>query len=139
LFNARGELHHPAAMLLGVAPIAIDLRALGIGAPGCVLRVDPLTSLSTSFAPRGAGGLQGGVARVPFHIPVDANLLGARFRTQFVQIGWPLYTSNALDCTIASTLPRLGVSTVQANLNEGVVPATGRVNSWKAPVIRFRL
>jgi hypothetical protein len=63
--------------------------------------------------------------------------LGAAFRVQFVEIATPIYTSNALDCAFAGSMPSLGMSTVTANFHGGPIKTRGRVRTTSAPVIRF--
>jgi hypothetical protein len=82
-------------------------------------------------------GLRGGTARFPLRVPVDARLLGGAFRAQVAEVGTRLYTSNAIDCTIARVVPTLGMAMVRANLDGGMVPTRGSVATARGPVIRF--
>jgi hypothetical protein len=137
-FTGLGDVATPAALLLGFTPALVDLHALGLGGPGCKLYVHDAIALSGTFLDRGPSRLPGGEARIAMQVPVSPSVLGARFRAQFAQVTTPILTSNALDCAIASRLPSLGLASVLAPIEQGVVPTRGRVLAAKGPVVRFR-
>lgn len=136
--QASGDPGQNAVLLIGVAPLAIDLRALGVGGAGCVLRVDAFAALATSFVDDAPYAMPGGTAGVGVHLPDTAALLGARFLAQFAQMSAPLLTSNALHCTVSTTRSTLGGAIVSAPWDEQVLPVRGRVLPTRIPVVRIR-
>ena len=52
----------------------------------------------------------------------------------YVAVSAPLVTTNALDCTIAGSLPGLGASVV---FGRDPTAAEGRVRTGRAPIVRF--
>lgn len=136
-FVARGGIGMPGAFLFGFTPASIDLHALGVAAPGCRLLVADGAAIPTPFEDWTPRGFAAGVASVPLRIPVESRLFGARFVSQFVEIGAPLRTSNGLDCALAASLPALGMAVVTAPFDGVQAPARGRVDTGTAPVVRF--
>lgn len=132
-FVARGKPLAVAHLLVGVSmlPVPIDLGVLG--APGCVLAVDAFAALSTTFGTALFGVEFGGHAALRVALPGEARLLGARFVTQWVDLGPPLTTSEAVECEVAGQLPALGMALVEGVLGSG----EGSVSVTGAPVLRF--
>jgi hypothetical protein len=138
-FVARGTPGTAAAMVVGLAPLASPIELRVLGAPGCFVHVHGIASLSATF-----GGelspqhrVLGGFADAALRIPNDNGLRGAGFYTQWLQLGPPLATSEALRCTIAAAAPTLGMAIVEA-LEGGVAPPThGRVDVDQGLVMRF--
>ena len=104
-----------AAMLLFglfTYPVPIDLSS--IGAPGCLLQVQPIVALSPTMS--GALASSDTVREFYLGIPADAGLLSATFAVQGIEIGFAgLSTSEGLSCQIAGSLPVLGCALVRAD------------------------
>ncbi len=82
----------PTAINFGITPTSFDLEVLG--APGCLLLVHPLISLSTSAGPNGT-------ATVPVPIPSDPSLAGLQLLTQMLALD---PGANALSATTSNRL-----------------------------------
>lgn len=134
-FLGRGEAGQAAAFLIGFVPLAVDLGPFGLAPMGCVLHVHPVVSMTGIF--RGHARLPYGAFRVPIQMPTDPGTLGIPFRAQFLELGSTIYTSEALDCRLASSVPALGMSYVTARIEEAALPVSGRVWSGEAPVVRL--
>jgi hypothetical protein len=83
-----GPPSSPALLLLGLAPGAVPLDALGLA--GCTLLVAPLDALAHQTSPSGTAGLR-------LRIPPDPNLVGQRLYLQWAMPTRPLglWLSNA--------------------------------------------
>jgi hypothetical protein len=135
VFWSRGPAHAGGGFLIGVPSPSFDLGLLGIADRGCMLEVAPFAVLGASFD-KAVLANAAGTARIDLQIPSEPSSLALGFRAQFVAIsGAQASTSNALDVSIASTMPALGVAVVRAS-----APATvGDVRTNRAPVLRFGL
>lgn len=135
MFDSWGEPGAAAFLLIGLHadPTGTDLAPLG--APGCRLHVLGLAALATTFGAARFGAALGGPAVVAVQLPADSALAGARFAAQWVQLGSAVSTSEAVACTIASSLPGLGVAWI---LGERGAP-TGHVTTTSAPVLRLSI
>ncbi len=135
VFSAEGTPLQSAVFTIGFAPTLVDLGQLGLGAAGCELRVLGVANVPTTFAPRPP--LSAGQAGFSLQIPVDPGALNTTFYVQCIEFAFPLYTSDAKQCTIAGSLPTHPMSSVYARLDGQTVPATGTVRTGRGPVIRF--
>lgn len=134
--NARS----PALLILGVTPTDLDLTAFG--ATGCRLHVDPLVTLLTAAVDRGAGP---GVANLRLQFPAVDQLLGSSLIAQWAHLEFGttsnplgLTTSNALDLTLATSLPTLGSAMVTSPpTTSQTAPSHGDVSFSRAPVLRL--
>jgi hypothetical protein len=140
-FTADGNAGQPAALLIGLAPRTPPLpldAPLPIGGSGCKLYVDAFAAMSGSFAPS-RPPIPAGEASFALPVPDDPAVLAARFFVQAVELGRPILTGNALDCTIASAIPSLGLALVYEDLAPtGPAPEYGRVDTTRGPVLRIR-
>jgi hypothetical protein len=97
-------------------------------------------SVSTAFGPLVEPRVPtlGAVAHALLPIPNDPGVLGARFATQWFEILPNVTSTNALDCTIAASLPQLGMANVLARTTgSGPIPPSGIVDAGAAHVLRF--
>ena len=133
-FVARGRPGTTAAFMFGVQPLSIDLSLFGLGDPGCILGVNPLASVTSTF--QASPPLPGGSSTLQLKISNDPTALGATFIIQALEFGVPIYTSEALHCQIAPQLPSLGMAFVTAKI-DGPLPTSGVVWTSRAPVMRF--
>jgi hypothetical protein len=132
-FVGRGEPGSAAFLLFGLSALSQSVDLAFLGAPGCSLHVSSFATAATTYGPAEIGPAFGGLANVLIHIPGDPALLGARFVTQWFEVGPTLASSNAHDCRISSALPSLGMATV----TEIGARGEGYVDVATAPVIRF--
>ncbi len=134
-FSATGQIGATAAFGIGFQSTDIDLSFLGFAGPGCRLRVVPeLAPLATLEA---RPPLSGGFASFPIQIPVDPGALGLTFFVQSFEVSTAVYTSELAQCTIAGSIPSIGVSGVRADIVGPGLPPTGKVATNRGPVLRF--
>jgi hypothetical protein len=132
--------YSPALLILGVIPTSFDLSAFG--ATGCHLYADPMVTLLTAAADRGSGP---GIANLRLQLPAVDQLLGSSLIAQWahLEVGTAsnplgLTTSNALDLTLATSLPTLGSAMVTSLPTTGqAIPTHGDVSFSRAPVLRL--
>jgi hypothetical protein len=129
-----GEPAAPAFLLLGLGTLPSPADLAFLGAPGCELRVQPLSALATIVSPPPFDPLFGGLAERVVHLPTDAGLAGAEFVLQWAELlPGTLATSNTLRCRIASTRPNLGLAVVWSRA--GTAPI---VQFTRVPVVGLR-
>jgi hypothetical protein len=144
---ASGEAGSLAVPMLGLhANQSIDLSFLG--APGCMLRVDPLISLTLPYI--GASDpRQPGIAEFALQIPNQQSLLGASLGAQWLDMQqflppsrWSntagLTLSSALSLTLSATAPWLHGAMIETGIYPtGTLPDDGHVTPGRLPVMRF--
>jgi hypothetical protein len=138
-FVARGTSDASAILTIGFRtfPQPVDLAFLG--ARGCRLHVDGAVSVSSVFGPAVspfATGL-GGHARVAVEIPNVNGVRGAALFAQWIELGSPLWTSNALRCTISTSVPGTGLALVSAPWEGAQPPTIGDIDVDAGFVVRF--
>jgi hypothetical protein len=136
----RGQPATPAVMLasLGSQAGLVPLEPFG---PGCALHLIPpfLLQLPVATAPTEARPRFGAFAVVELPLPGDASVLGLSFSVQWLQFAADgLHMSNALDLSVASTLPGLGMALVEAKADAtGAFPAHGTVDTTTGLVLEI--
>lgn len=110
-------------------PVALDF----LGAPGCTWYVDVFAAMRTSVVPTSID-VFGALATVRLQLPGSSALLGGQLFVQWLEFGstGPA-TSQAMQLSIASQLPSLGMAQLERMSDGSVIvsPATG-------PVVAFR-
>jgi hypothetical protein len=115
--------------LLAFAPLAVPWSLNVIGAPGCALHIVPVASLPPTMSHHST--VHGSTHAFALALPADPALLSARLVWQSVELGTQgLATTEALDCTLAASLPSLGIAMVEARA--GGVPV---VRHHHVPVV----
>lgn len=141
ILTARGAPGDPAFAAIGLRAVARSFDLSTIGAqPGCYVHLDPIVAaLPAAFGPllTPLAPLEGGVAALLVPVPTHPSALGLRFAAQWFELGSTLWASNALECTIASQPPSLGMATVTARAVGAPTPAAGVVDTWLAHVVRL--
>ena len=136
MFWAYGTPNGLAMAAFGTfSPLPIPLTALGLPSPGCSLHLLSLDVLvPTIFQQFNDPILQsfGGEAWLEFWIPDDAAMFGLPLSVQWFDFG-QLASSNAMQCTIASTMHALDMSVVEGPPSA----ATGNAALHIAHVMRF--
>jgi hypothetical protein len=118
------------------APQPIPLALLGFPSPaGCDLMLGVIDMLVPApFVPDANPGLlhRGGLASVELRVPNSAAVFGATLTTQWFE--WTQQaTSNALEWTVASAAPSLGMALLEGHPQE----TTGTLSVHLAHVLRF--
>ncbi|MBK8974574.1 MAG: hypothetical protein IPM29_01475 [Planctomycetes bacterium] len=104
-----------------------------VGAPGCTLHVDPLITLVTVVSPPPFGPELGGLAQHRVPLPAQQSMLGVHLGAQWLELaGAALTASEALDCTVATQVPGLGIAVVSQLAGREV-----DVDLTRAPVLRL--
>ncbi len=132
-FTFSAEPGHLAVALLGAGLLPQPVDLTFIGAAGCSLDISFFVNIPVVVPPPDQHPDLGGVASFLLDVPGQSEFLGAPLAVQWADIGLPLVTSNALSCTLASTMPDLGMSMVVQKPGD----SRPRVLSTFAPVVRF--
>ncbi|MGE0145315.1 MAG: hypothetical protein AB7I19_18970 [Planctomycetota bacterium] len=99
--------------LLAFSPLAVPWNLNVIGAPGCALHVMPIASIPPTMSHHST--VHGSTHAFTIALPADPALLSARLVWQSVELGSQgLATTEALDCTLAASLPSLGIAMLEA-------------------------
>lgn len=135
-FHAYGPPGGLAIAAFGAnSPTPIPLSAFGLPAPGCNLHLASLDALlPTVFMPQTHPLLQaqGGCAEVRVWIPDDVAMFGVTLTTQWFD--WTqLATSNAIEWTVAGSMPTLDMAVIEGHATE----AAGVGSCLSAHVLRF--
>jgi hypothetical protein len=115
-------------------PMPIPLTALGLPSPGCSLHLASLDAMLVGiFEPFPHPALANrGSAEVRLWIPDTAAVFGVTFTTQWLE--WTqLATSNAVEWTVAATIPTLDMAVIDGHPNE----AFGEINVCMGHVLRL--
>jgi hypothetical protein len=138
---ARGTPNALASLLVGLRELTPPVDLGAVGAPGCRLSIEPLAALPTQqvSAPIVPALVHiGGYVSATLHVPSDGALFDAQFALQWLEWqGGRIATSNAAVCTIARTVPTLGMAVVSARYEGGAPPARGRVDRTTGYVVRL--
>ncbi|MDA0375409.1 MAG: hypothetical protein O2865_16620 [Planctomycetota bacterium] len=130
-FHLVGTPMAPAWLMIGAGLRSVPVDLTALGAPGCALHVQPMTTLPTFLSTATDGVAGHGLTNVDVHLPPDPNLGGAILGAQFLEFGAQgLITSNAVLCQIATSGPSLPIAAVVSR--EGETPD---VVSLALPVI----
>jgi hypothetical protein len=122
-FWAYGPANAFAIAAFGVSsPVPIPLQSLGMSAPGCSLHLQPGLVMSTQitlFEPELHPLLQsrGGVAESRLRIPNSTGMFGLSMTTQWLDLSQPA-TSNAIQWTVASSMPTIDMALVDGVPND---------------------
>lgn len=135
-FRADGPHNSLGFALFGTRGASpIPLTALGIPSPGCDLHLATIDAvLPAVFVPPPSHIPQwmAGDADVTLWIPDDAAVFGATMTTQWLE--WTqMAMSNAIEWTIAGSLPTLDMTAIDGDASE----PTGQVSVHLAHVLRF--
>lgn len=138
-FEAQGNAGELALLILGMPTTTpLPLWLLGLpGAPGCECQLDParlMGNVLAVFSPSTTAGFAAslGIAEVSMQLPGSAQFLGTSFGSQWLSLPG-FTTSNGIACTIAGSIPTLGMALVQGDPLEPV----GDVAVQQAPVVRL--
>ncbi|MFN3242120.1 MAG: hypothetical protein ACE37K_11455 [Planctomycetota bacterium] len=134
-FRAFGTPYGLSIAAFGAkSPIGVPLAALGFNAQaGCDLYLSTFESLMAGlFIPDPALPARGGRSDITFKLVADPLLLGASMTTQWLD--WTQQsTSNAIEWTIASSVPTLDMALVEGHPQS----SEGHVSTYMAHVLRF--
>ncbi|HEX5050330.1 MAG TPA: hypothetical protein VFZ65_01030 [Planctomycetota bacterium] len=133
-FWAHGTPNSLGLAAFGCASPPIPLTALGLPSPGCNLFLGSLDALLPAVFEPEVHPLLAGVAtaEVRVKIPNDVAVFGTTFTTQWLE--WAqLATSNAIQWTVAGSIPTLDMAVIEGHPAE----ATGEVAVHMAHVLRF--
>jgi hypothetical protein len=135
-FEARGPHWSFGVAAFGLrAPMPVPLTALGLPSPGCDLHLATIDALMPAlFVPHVHPLLQAGpaVAWIEFWIPDDAAVFGTTMTTQWFECSQSA-TSNAIEWTIAGTIPSLDITSIEGR----PIFSEGNVAVCHAHVLRF--
>jgi hypothetical protein len=138
IFWAYGPASEFAIAAFGVSsPVPIPLQSLGLDAPGCSLHLQPglqLVAQVLQFEPEVYPLLQsrGGTAEARVRIPNSTGVFGLSLTTQWLDLSQPA-TSNAIQWTVASTMPTLDMALIEGDPRD----VRGLVSVHMAHVWRF--
>jgi hypothetical protein len=136
LLTARGTVNGLAFAFVG-APAQLPGVPLGTFLPGappsCSAYLSPPVTLFVTTFAYAPFPTEGGTAVLTFPVPNHPSVLGATLGCQWMDVQQQFATSNAVNFTIASTAPSLGMCVVQGLASSG----TGFVLPNEAHVLRF--
>lgn len=139
-FFSLGSPGATVLFLLAAQPLGQPFDLAFLGAPGCLLQVQPAV---TAFAAVGApANLAGpGAANWHVHLAHETAFFGAAFAVQAIHAqGLTITSTNAVIAQLASTAAMLDAAMVSSRVRVGTPhPTIGEVEVGRMPVLRFEL
>jgi hypothetical protein len=135
-----GERSSFGLLMLAAAHLDPGLDLAAIGAPGCVLHLDPLVSLTAAVTVRpGRAVNHPGIGAIGLDIPNAPEFVAAHFFAQWANIkDLRLTTSDAARVQLANALAPFDAATVTSPRADGLpMPTRGDVLPGHMPVMRL--